>query len=88
MDVQPSANADRVLALIVTADKYDPKLSYSLTAGGTTKKVVLDGPQLFLGGGMVSARVGPRRGRSGGHRGQRRGCGRRHRAGSDNRAVR
>lgn len=59
VDVQPSTAADRVLAFLVTADKYDAKLSFAVPAGTGTKAVALDGPQLFLGAGMVSALANP-----------------------------
>jgi hypothetical protein len=58
-DVQPATAAGKVRGLVIDADKYDAKLAYTLTIGGTPKKIVLDGPQLFLGGGMVAALADP-----------------------------
>lgn len=48
--VQPGATTD-VRVLMITSTRYDPAdLEYDL--GGAT--IVLDGPQLFTGGGMMS----------------------------------
>lgn len=46
---------DQLLALAITATRYDQKISYKL--GSLT--IPLDGPQLFVGGGMTSVFTKP-----------------------------
>lgn len=58
-EIQPSTASDKVLAVVISADKYDPKLSYSVGTGTATTKIVVDGPQLFLGSGMIAALANP-----------------------------
>ena len=52
--VMPADN-QKMLALAITATRYDQVISYEL--GSQT--ILLDGPQLFVGGGMTSVFTNP-----------------------------
>jgi hypothetical protein len=51
VQVQPSADAEAVGLLFISAAPSDKPLEYSLTETGT--KIELDSPQLFMGAGAV-----------------------------------
>ncbi len=55
VDVQPGTSA-RLRLVFITADTYADTLTYSV-AGGPTD-AVLDGPALFMGGGVIEL-LGP-----------------------------
>jgi hypothetical protein len=50
--IQPSAGAGDVVFLVVSSSQYDPGISYTVDAVGTSH--VLDGPHVLLGSGAVS----------------------------------
>jgi|KBSMisStandDraft_5_1062788.scaffolds.fasta_scaffold133702_2 hypothetical protein len=50
--VQPSSGSGDVILMVITADKYDTPLSFTVDAIATSH--VLDGPHVLLGGGAVS----------------------------------
>ncbi len=58
-DVQPSTTAGKVVALVITADKYDAGVSYAVGTGGTATVLALDGPHVFFGRGMIDAIASP-----------------------------
>lgn len=51
VNVQPSPQQD-VDLLLISSSQYGPELKYDVTGGGASG-VVLDGPQLFVGTGMI-----------------------------------
>jgi hypothetical protein len=52
MAVQPASGAGDVVFLVVNSSQYDPKLTYTVDAIGTSH--ALDGPHVFVGAGAVS----------------------------------
>lgn len=53
IEVQPAA-LEQIKALLITASKYDSKLSYKLDTAANAKSIILDAPQFYLGAGMIS----------------------------------
>lgn len=53
VQVQP-ATQDLVTVLVITADSYDPALTYKVNDAASTTSVPLDESQVFLGNGAVS----------------------------------
>ena len=51
VDVQPGPVA-RLRLLFITADEYSDTLTYSVTGGPAD--VILDGPELFMGTGVIA----------------------------------
>jgi hypothetical protein len=50
VDVQPGSD---VQLLMITADRYDPPLTYKVNAAGNPSRA-LDQPQVFFGAGAIS----------------------------------
>src|SRR5215475_4707371 len=50
--VQPSQGSGDVILMIISSDKYDPGISYTVDSVGVNH--VLDGPHMLVGSGAVS----------------------------------
>ncbi|MGH9508403.1 MAG: hypothetical protein ACRD2M_00570 [Terriglobales bacterium] len=52
VQIQPGGSG-QVQLLVITADRYDKKLTYKVNSKTSTDIVMLDAPQIFLGTGAV-----------------------------------
>lgn len=57
VEVQPSATAGRVRALVIGSTNYESDVTYSADAGTTEFR--LDGPVVLIGGGAVALLADP-----------------------------
>lgn len=53
-NIQPSSQLTDIHFVFISSDRYGPELTYSVSGTGGATDVILDGPQLFAGAGMVN----------------------------------